>query len=172
MSLSSSLLSVKDVIDDIDFLRSREEVIFHMRGGELGMMKSSVRLSECRVGNMSVDLGRRDRGMSEELLDDTDISTILQERRRKRVSEGMSRYIFRDARSDPTIFDHRRDKKSRETYIIACVLEVILWVEIVPYKEGCKVIRARIKICLDRLTCFTRQKNRAYLGSLAADSKL
>lgn len=61
---------------------------------------------------MSVDLSRRDRGMTEELLDDTDIRTILQERRGKRVPEGMSGYIFRDARFESSIFDHRRDEKS------------------------------------------------------------
>jgi hypothetical protein len=46
------------------------------------------------IGNMSVDLCCSDWCMSEEFLDDTDISTIGEERCRKTVSQSMGMEIF------------------------------------------------------------------------------
>ncbi len=61
---------------------------------------------------MCIYLSSRDRGMSEELLNNTYICSIRQKRSSKTMPKCMSVHIFEDTRLESIVLHHIGDKKS------------------------------------------------------------
>jgi hypothetical protein len=74
---------------------------------------------------MGVDLSRRDRSMTEELLDDTYISTICQKSRSKTMTKCMCVHIFQYASPESILLHHSRDEEACEAYFLVRELDRI-----------------------------------------------
>ncbi len=80
-------------------------------------MELSMDLLELRIRDVRIDLSGRDRGVSEELLDRSDIGTIGEESRREAMSECMSGNFFDDIRSECVLLDLVCYEESAETHV-------------------------------------------------------
>ena len=54
-------------------------------------MRRQVRPAEVFLGNLRVDLGRRDRGVAEQLLDDPDVGAVVEKMRGERMAQHVRR---------------------------------------------------------------------------------
>lgn len=137
-------------------------------------MKLPMSLSEPRIRDMSIDLGRRDGGMSEELLDDPDIRSIRQEGRSEGVSEGVSGDILQDPSLRRIVSYHTSDKKSRESHRVICETLIFYIVdrEIVSEKKWGEVVFSDGEIELDFFFCCWGEVDGTEFVSLSSDSEL
>lgn len=72
---------------------------------------------EFRVRHMCIDLCGRDRSMSEEFLDGTDIGTISEQGSGEAMPECVSRNLFYDIRPERIFLDLIGDEEPAEPYI-------------------------------------------------------
>jgi|GEM_PF-4512262 len=80
-------------------------------------MKLLVNLFEFWIRYMGIDLCRRNRGVTEELLDGANIGTVGEESCGEGMSEGMSRDVLDDIGSQSVLFNLIGDKKSTQTNV-------------------------------------------------------
>ena len=97
---------------------------------------------------MRIYLSRRDRSMTEKLLDYTYISTICQKSCRETMTKRMGMEIFQYTSSESVWFDHIRDEKSRETHFLIWEVDRldIFFREVVSDKERSEWVGTYVEI--------------------------
>ena len=69
-------------------------------------MKTFMDLAELLIGNVGINLRRRDRGMAEQSLNRTDISPVSQKIGRERMAQGMRADMFSNDSGHLGVFLH------------------------------------------------------------------
>ncbi len=125
------------------------------------------------ICHMGIYLSGGDRGMSEEFLDDTDISTVRQKGGSKTVTQCMSMKVFEYSRFESVLFNHIRDKKSCESYarISELYQRNIFLIKVVSDKEWTKSIISCLKILLYRIFRFLCEIDDPHFVSFSSDGK-
>lgn len=80
-------------------------------------MELPVDFLKLRIRHMGIDLRGRDRSMSEELLDSTDIGTIGEQSSGETMPEGVGGDFFYNIRPERVFFDFIGDKEPTEPYV-------------------------------------------------------
>ena len=70
-------------------------------------MRHAVDLPQSFLADLGVDLRRRDRGVPEHLLDDTQVGPVIEQVGRARVPEHVRRQVIGDARPFAVLLDHQ-----------------------------------------------------------------
>src|SRR5689334_20618809 len=77
-------------------------------------METFVDLKQAAAGDVSINLGRANAGMTEQFLDDAQICTVLEQVRGETVPQHMRCYIALDASEPDATFDSLPQGRSRE----------------------------------------------------------
>lgn len=111
-------------------------------------------LPQLRIGDVSVDLGGGDGGVSEELLDGADIGAIGEQGGGEGVTECVGRDILNNSGAQSVGLDHIRDEEARQADGLVGKLDIfdILRVPVMPYEERGEVVDARREVVLDCIT--------------------
>lgn len=80
-------------------------------------MEFSMDLLEFRIRHMGIDLRGRDRRVSEELLDGSDISTVGKQGSGEAMSKGMGGNFFDDIGSEGIFLDLVRDEEPGKPHV-------------------------------------------------------
>ncbi len=121
------------------------------------------------IGDMGVDLGSGDGGVSEHSLDGSYVRTVLEEVGSEAVTEGMWMDILHDTSLGGIVFHESLDTSGSESECLATAL-------FGKFREGdekCRIdIISMLQISLERLSCFGREEDDAEFGTFTSDAEL
>ena len=133
-------------------------------------MKAFVNFAKVRIGDVSVDLGGGNVGVTEKGLDGTQVGTIHKKIGGKTVTQSMRSDMFGDAGVASMSLDDALNAARGETAIVARGgrdLEIFGIIK----KEGGEAVVAKIEIIFNAISSGLVDENRTILFALAAYDK-
>lgn len=129
-----------------------------------------MNLAEMGVGDVSIDLGGRNVGVTEESLDRAEVGAVHQKVGGERMTKSVGRDVLRDAGGAGVFFDNTLDGAGSETTIVAGGVDGVRVARVVE-KEGGQGIIASGEVVASGVGGGLRDEDWPVFLTLAADEK-